>query len=102
MDRYFERRGKDVHTSTKINLAQALLGTKIAVRTLDGKASLKIPPGTKNGTVLRLKNLGVLLNGRRGDQYVKIEVDMPKNLTAEEKELVKKLARSKGWDTDSA
>jgi len=101
-DRYFERRGKDVHTSTKINLARALLGTKITVRTLEGKASLKIPPGTKNGTVLRLKNLGIQLNGRRGDQYVKIEVEMPKNLTAEEKELVKKLARSRGWDTNSA
>lgn len=99
VDRHFERRGKDVYTSAKINLAQALLGDKIAVRTLDGEVSLTIPPGTKNGAVLRLKNLGVQANGRRGDQYVKIEVEMPKNLTDQEKELVNKLAQSRGWRT---
>ncbi len=100
-DPHFERRGKDVYTVAQINLGQALLGGKTSVRTLQGKVALKIPPGTKNGTVLRMKNLGVQQNGVRGDQYVTIDVEMPKDMTAEEKELVKKLARSRGWNTQT-
>jgi len=99
-DRYFERRGRDVYTTVRVNLAQALLGSKITVRTLDGSASLKIPPGTKSGTLFRLKNLGIQQDSTRGDQYVKIEVDMPHDLAAEERELVEKLARSRGWHTE--
>jgi curved DNA-binding protein len=98
-DPHFERRGKDVYTVAHIDVGRALLGGKIFVRTLDGKVSLKIPPGTKGRTVLRMKNLGVQQNGVRGDQYVTIDVEIPKDLTAEEKELVKKLARSRGWNT---
>jgi len=100
-DRYFKRQGKDVHTTTTINLAQALLGAKIDVRTLDGHAALKIPPGTMSGTVFRLKGLGVQLNGRRGDHYTEVQIEMPKDLTPEEKELIRRLAASRGWDTDT-
>lgn len=95
----FDRRGKDIYMVARVNLSQALLGGKITVRTLKGKAALKIPPGTKGGTVLRMKNVGVQQNGVRGDQYVTIDVEMPKNLSAEEKELVEKLARSRKWET---
>lgn len=98
-DPRFERRGKDIYTALQINLGQALLGGKITVPTLEGKASLKIPPGTAGGTVLRMKNLGVQHNGVHGDQYVTINVAIPKDLTAEEKALVEKLARLRGWDT---
>ncbi len=98
-DPHFERRGKNIHSTEHINLAEALLGTSIKVRTLNGRASLKVPAGTKSGTVLRMKNLGAQQNGTRGDHLVTIDVDMPKNLTTEEKELVKKLARSRGCDT---
>jgi len=96
-DRQFERRGRDIHTTATVNLAQALLGGKITVRTLDGHAALHIPPGTKSGAVFRMKNLGMQQNGAHGDQYVKIDVDIPKSLTAEERKLVEKLARSRGW-----
>jgi len=99
-DRQFERRGKDIYTTAMVNLAQAMLGGKITVRTLDSQASLKIPPGTKSGAVLRMKNLGVQQNGTRGDQFVKIDIDIPKNLTTEEREWVEKLAHSRGWKTE--
>jgi molecular chaperone DnaJ len=98
-DRYFDRRGRNVHTTAKINLAQALLGAKIDVRTLDGHAALKVPPGTGSGTVFRLKGLGVQVNGGRGDHLVKVDVEMPDDLTVEEKDLIRKLAESRGWDT---
>jgi molecular chaperone DnaJ len=99
-DPHFERRGKDIYTVAQINLGQALLGGKITVRTLKGTAALKIPPGTKGGTVLRMKNLGVLHDGLQGDQYVTIDVEFPKDLTAEERKLIEKLARTRGWSTE--
>jgi len=97
-DQHFQRRGNDIHTNATINLAQALLGGKITVRTLTGQVSLKIPPGTKDGAMLRLKNLGLQLNGKSGDQYVKINIAMPKNLTPKEKDLIRELARARGWE----
>lgn len=97
-NQHFEREGKNIHTNATINLAQAVLGSKIKVRTLTGQVSLKIPPGTKNGAVLRLKNLGLQLNGDNGDQYVKIDVLMPDDLKPEEKELIEQLAQSRGWE----
>ncbi len=97
-DPHFKRRGKNIHSTERINLAEALLGTSIKVRTLNGRASLKVPAGTKSGTVLRMKKLGAQQNATRGDHLVTIDVEMPRNLTAEEKELVKKFAQSRGWD----
>ncbi len=97
-DRHFQRRGRDVYSTEEINLAQALLGTKIKVRTLEGHAALKIPPGTANGTVMRLKKLGAKMNGTRGDHLVTINVELPTNLSTEERQAIKKLARSRGWE----
>ena len=96
-DRFFRRDGLDIVCEVPINLAQALLGSRIRVRTLDGKkVVLKIPPGTQSGRKFRIKGLGIERNGRRGDQLVEVYVKLPEHLTAEEQELVKKLAELEG------
>ncbi|HEY7462234.1 MAG TPA: J domain-containing protein [Gemmatimonadota bacterium] len=97
-DRFFvERRGLDVVSEVKLNLAQALLGTKLRVRTLRGqKVELKIPPGTQTGESFRLKGLGIEKDGKRGDQIVRVKVELPEKLSEEEREMVEKLAESRG------
>jgi molecular chaperone DnaJ len=94
-DRFFTRRGANVYCDVKINLAQAVLGSKIRVRTLgDKKALLKIPPGTQPGTTLRLKGLGAEVAGAVGDQLVTVNVEVPRNLDPESRKLVERLAES--------
>jgi len=97
-DRFFVgRRGLDVVSEVELNLAQALLGTKLRVRTLEGeKQELAIPPGTQSGEEFRLKGHGIEKNGKRGDQVVRVRVGLPERLTPEEREMVEKLAQSKG------
>ena len=94
--RFFERRGKDVYCRIPINIAQATLGSKIRVRTLDGKVDLKIPPGTQSGTRFRLKDKGVEVNGSRGDQYVEVSVEIPKKMSEKEKKLLEEFAKESG------
>ncbi len=86
----FERKGNDIAMGTKISFAQAALGTEISVPTLDGKAKLKIPEGTQPGTIFRIKNKGITnLNGYgNGDQYVRVDVEVPSKLTKRQRELL--------------
>jgi molecular chaperone DnaJ len=91
--RFFERRGKDVYCKVPINVAQATLGSKIRVRTLDGKVDLRIPPGTQSGTKLRLRGKGVEVNGSRGDQYVEVLVEIPQSMSEKQKRLMEEFAR---------
>jgi molecular chaperone DnaJ len=81
-----------------INVAQATLGAEVKVPTVDGEAYLTIPRGTQPGKVLRMRGKGVpyLRNNGRGDQLVIINVDIPKSLNAEQRELFEKLAKSLG------
>ena len=96
-DRFFTRNGLDLECEVPINLAQALLGTQLRVRTADGKKILlRIPPGTQPGRKLRIKGQGVEKAGRRGDQIVTIRVDLPEKLSPEQEEIAKKLADSAG------
>ena len=68
-----------------INLAQALLGSRIKVKTLDGKrVVLRIPPGTQHGQKFRIAGQGIEKNGRRGDQYVEVKLELPEKLTPEQ------------------
>ena len=94
--RFFERRGKDVYCRIPINVVQATLGSKIRVRTLDGKVDLKIPPGTQSGTRFRLKDKGVEINGSRGDQYVEVSVEIPKKMSEKEKNILEEFAKESG------
>jgi molecular chaperone DnaJ len=96
-DRFFRREGLDIVAEVPINLAQATLGTRLRVRTLDGKkVLLRIPPGTQPGRKFRIKGQGIEKNGRKGDQLVGIQVTVPDKLTPEQEELMKKFAESAG------
>ncbi|MEG0541923.1 MAG: DnaJ C-terminal domain-containing protein, partial [Angelakisella sp.] len=77
---------------------QAVLGDEIVVPTVDGKVKYTIPEGTQNGTVFRLRDKGVTaINGRgRGDQYVKVSIEVPKGLTKSQKEKLKEFEESLG------
>ena len=96
-DGFFRREGLDVTCTVPINLAQAVLGTKLRVRTLDGrKVVLRIPPGTQPSQKFRIKGQGIERNGRRGDQLVEVEVQVPESLTSEQQELLKQFATAAG------
>lgn len=91
----FARDGNDIYVEKAINFSQAALGTTIEVPTLEGVTKrLKIPAGTQNNTKIRMKGYGVpnLKGSGKGDQYVKITVNVPKKLTEYQTELIKKLA----------
>ena len=94
--RFFERKGSDIYCRVPINVAQAILGSKIRVRTIDGKVDLKIPPGTQSGTKFRLRGRGAKVNGSRGDQYVEVVVEVPKNIDAKQKKLMEEFAKETG------
>jgi molecular chaperone DnaJ len=80
-DSFFTRDGLDVECTIHVNLAQAVLGSKVKVRTVDGQfVVLKVPPGTQPGRRFRIKGMGVEKSGRRGDQFVKVQVDVPDHL----------------------
>jgi molecular chaperone DnaJ len=78
-------------------VAQAMLGTRIKVKTIEGsRAVLRIPPGTQSGRKFRIKGQGVPKGGRRGDQLVQIEVRIPETLSPEAEERLKEFAEEAG------
>ena len=80
-----------------VNLAQAALGTKVKVRTLDGKhVVLRVPPGTQPGRRFRIKGQGIEKNGARGDQIVEVTVEVPARLTPVQEEKLKAFAEAAG------
>lgn len=86
----FERRGNDIWCELPITFTQAALGAEVVVPTLDGDVSYQVHEGTQPGDVFKLKNKGIEnLTGRgRGDQYVKVTIEVPKNLSKEQKEIL--------------
>jgi molecular chaperone DnaJ len=90
-DRFFTGHGRDIHCSVTVSAAQAVLGTSLMVRTLDGKVKLKIKAGTQPGTVLRMRGKGMVHNGVKGDQLVTVVVKLPVNLSEEQLSLWTKL-----------
>jgi molecular chaperone DnaJ len=96
-DRFFRREGLDIVCEVPLNLAQAALGTRLRVRTVDGKkVVLRIPAGTQPGRRFRIKGQGVEKNGVKGDQLVQVQVTVPDQLTAEQQEMLKQFAQSAG------
>jgi DnaJ-class molecular chaperone len=96
-DRFFRREGLDLIGVVPINLAQALLGSRIKVKTLDDKrVVLRIPAGTQHGQKFRVPGHGIEKNGRRGDMYVEAHVTLPEKLSPEEQEAVKSFAEKTG------
>jgi molecular chaperone DnaJ len=90
------RQGHDLVLDVPVNVAQAALGDKITIPTLDGPAELEVPAGTQYGKVFRLKGKGVphLRETRRGDLQVRAHIMVPTNLTGEQKDLFRKLDAS--------
>ncbi|EES90764.1 molecular chaperone DnaJ [Clostridium botulinum C] len=99
----FERRGFDIYIQEHISFGKAVLGTELKVPTIDGQVKYKVPSGTQSGTVFRLKSKGVTrVNGHgRGDQYVKIIVDVPKNINEKQKEALIAFMEASGEKIDS-
>lgn len=93
-DRFLRSEGRDIHCTVKITAPQAVLGTKLKIRTLEGKILLSIHPGTQPDTILRIPGKGVLYRGTKGDQLVHVDVELPASVSAEEKALWEKLAES--------
>ncbi len=92
----FEREEYDIHCEIPITYAQAVMGDELVVPTIDGNVKYSIGEGTQTGTVFRLKGKGVkkLQRSERGDQYVKVYVEVPKNLDKKQKELLKEFEAS--------
>ncbi len=97
----FERDGYNVWVEMHISYAAAALGCELQVPTLDGKVKYSIPAGTQSGDVFKLKGRGIqsLNNRGRGDQLVRVVVDVPRTLNAEQKRLLLELDKALGNET---
>jgi molecular chaperone DnaJ len=96
-DRFFRREGLDLIAPVKINIAQATLGSKISVTTLDGKkVAIKIPQGTPNGKRFRVRGQGITKDDRTGDLIVEAQIDVPAKLTEEQEKAMKDFAEASG------
>jgi molecular chaperone DnaJ len=94
--RHFTRKGDNIYVTIPVTVPEAALGARIEVPTVEGKAQLKIPPGTQSGQKFRLRERGVpsLRNPEaRGDQFVEVQVTLPKVISEETKELLKRYAQ---------
>ena len=93
---YFERSGQDLYCAVPVTMVQAALGETIFITTLDGKKiEFKLPAGTQNGKLLRIKNEGVPVfnTSRKGDLYIKILVQVPSRLSSKQKELLEEFSK---------
>jgi len=99
----FKREGIDIIGEQKISFVQAALGSEITVPTLEEKAKIKIPAGTQTNTIFRLKGNGIYKIGtkQRGDEYIKVMIDTPKNMNDEQKKLLLEFARLSGEDINN-
>ncbi|MBC7174348.1 MAG: molecular chaperone DnaJ, partial [Polyangiaceae bacterium] len=97
----FTRKGPDIHCSVPVSFPQATLGATIDVPTLEGKVSMKLPPGTQSGKVFRLRGKGIPVFGGagKGDQMVTIIVEVPNRVTRKQRKLIMELADEMGIDT---
>lgn len=83
---YLDVKGPDVYSDVRIAFDRAILGTVATVPTIDGKAEVKVPPGTSSGKKLRLRGKGMTDRaGRAGDHYITVQIDVPGNLDEDQK-----------------
>jgi len=94
---YFERQGSDLYCAVPVSVTQAALGGDIHVSTLDNKTiKVKIPAGTQNGKLLRIRDEGVPVGNQKGNLYIKLMVQIPEKLSRRGKELLEELAKVEG------
>ena len=101
--KYFEREGSDLYFRVPVSFTQAALGANLEIPTLEENETLKIPAGTQPDEVIKLKGKGIKdLHGfRKGDLFVKIDVQTPVNLSKEEKESLRQFAQLRGDALDT-
>lgn len=95
----FERDGKDLYCDVSLTFAEAALGAKIKIPTLEGEVEYDIPEGTQTGTMFTIKQKGIVDvygRGSKGNLYVRAVVDTPRNLTEEQKKILREFAQSCG------
>jgi molecular chaperone DnaJ len=99
---FFERRGDDLLLDVPVSYTEAAIGTHVEVPTLNGLRSMKVPAGTQSGTILRLRNEGFpnVHGYGRGDQLVRISVEVPRKLSRDHQKLIKKLEEFDGKHTN--
>ena len=96
-DRFFKREGLDIIASVPLNIAQATLGSKISVKTLDDKkVTIRIPPGTPSGKRFRVRGQGIAKEVHRGDLIVEVTIAVPEHLTEEQERMMKEFAEAGG------
>jgi molecular chaperone DnaJ len=94
--KYFTRKGDNIYVTVPVTVPEAALGAKIEVPTVEGKAQLRIPPGTQSGQKFRLRERGApsLRNAQaRGDQFVEVQVTLPRVISEETKDLLRRYAQ---------
>ncbi len=97
-DPTFEREGDDLHTQVQIDMFKAVLGGETEVRTMTGNVKLKIPPGTQSDQVFRVSGRGMPLlkdSGSKGDLYIRVKVQIPRQLSDQQKKLLEEAAQAK-------
>ncbi|MEW5922803.1 MAG: DnaJ C-terminal domain-containing protein, partial [Candidatus Zixiibacteriota bacterium] len=90
----FERSGNDIYTTVEVSYPQAVLGAKVPVKTLTRTVNINIKPGTVHGTKLRLKGMGLSVDGSHGDQYIEVHIKVPSDITPRQKELLEELQKT--------
>jgi molecular chaperone DnaJ len=96
-DKFYKRDGLDVIATVPLNIAQATLGTKISVRTLDGKkVAIRIPAGTPSGKRFRVRGQGIQKGETKGDLIVEVAIQVPEKLSEEQEKMMKEFAESGG------
>lgn len=100
---FFEREANDLACEITVSFTQAALGARVEIPTLEGSEILKVPAGTQPGEIIRLKGKGIqdVAGRRKGDLFVKVQVQTPENLTKDQKILLTKLAEVRGEDIES-
>ena len=100
----FKRNGTELYCEIPISFVQAALGDEIGVTTLDGEIKYTVPEGTQTGTTFKIKGKGIpsLRNKQRGDLYFTVKVNVPKKLTEQQKDILKKFAEAGGEGTDNS
>ena len=94
--KHFTRKGDNIYVTVPITVPEAALGSKIEVPTVEGKAQLRIPPGTQSGQKFRLRQRGapsLRKPGAKGDQFVEVQVTLPKVISEETKELLRQYSK---------
>jgi DnaJ-class molecular chaperone len=97
---FFERKDQNIHMDLPVSMPEAVLGGRIEVPTIDGPVTMTVPKGSNTGTTLRLRGRGVRdqKSGQRGDQYVRLQVALPKSQDAELEEFVRRWAGDHAYD----